>query len=514
MRLLNTTTLHFHNFENDNERPEYAILSHTWGKEEITYQEMATNAMNIKDKQGFEKIKSYASRARADSIEYIWIDTCCIDKSSSSELTEAINSMFHWYKGSTVCYAYLADVSAPPQLGFDPTVWRESNDLWMIQFKKSRWFTRGWTLQELIAPPKVLFYSADWTSCGSRTTFALDIQQATGIPAKYLDGHDLDGRGLATVSISARMSWAASRETSRIEDQAYCLMGLFNVNMPLLYGERERAFARLQEEIMKQSTDMTLFCWTDPKSSPKTHRSILGRSPAEFSQSAHLIPQRWSTSKPYQMTNKGLVIDLYLTEKDGSRDEYYATIPVASRESSKNIQLTLKRTHSDEYIRLDSFAHRYVEFTPHETETRTSTIYLLQNLPHDHIHTKIDLTRVGGIIFTMEGSPNVQSLTTSENWCAISSRYLLSDSFNWDTVITVIIGKYMFDGERDRCTLVNIKTLDLFRILENRCASACIGRRRPLYFQPHYTDIFYLADLCFNGDELMIIVKLKERPSE
>ena len=196
------------------------------------------------------KIRDACAIARANGFQYIWIDTCCIDKSSSSELSEAINSMYSWYAGAVVCYAYLADV--PPASEEDPGV---SFSL----FRRSRWFTRGWTLQELIAPPYVEFVSRDWTVIGSKHTLLAIVEERTDIDEKAL----LHVTPLDKFSISQRFSWASGRETTRVEDEAYSLLGIFDINMPTLYGESYRAFRRLQEEIMRRIPDHSLFAWGD-----------------------------------------------------------------------------------------------------------------------------------------------------------------------------------------------------------------------------------------------------------
>src|SRR5205814_1400499 len=222
MRLLRSSTLEFEDLEGGN-IPAYAILSHTWGSHEVSYQEMLAGSGSLK--AGYGKIKRCGELAAEDGWEYFWADTCCIDKSSSAELSEAINSMYTWYRNASVCYAYLSDVSAASSADpLYPTV---------SSFRRSRWFTRGWTLQELIAPPDVVFLSKEWKEIGSKETLKERIKEITGIQIKALEGADM---GL--FSVSERMSWAAKRQTTGIEDTAYSLMGLFGVNMPLLYGER------------------------------------------------------------------------------------------------------------------------------------------------------------------------------------------------------------------------------------------------------------------------------------
>src|SRR5436190_6493763 len=230
MRLLNVNTLSLEMF-NGRHFPRYAILSHTWREgEEVTFEELGTESAKLK--LGYAKITQSCRIAAQREFRYIWIDTCCIDKRNSAELSEAINSMFEWYRRSVVCYAYLEDV-----------------DLDGSNFANAKWFTRGWTLQELVAPHKVVFYSRYWTTLGDKRNLSSKISQITGIDKLILE-HDKD---LQDVSVARRMSWASRRSTTRIEDEAYCLLGIFNVNMPLLYGEGDRAFLRLQEEIVKSS---------------------------------------------------------------------------------------------------------------------------------------------------------------------------------------------------------------------------------------------------------------------
>lgn len=176
------------------------------------------------------------------------ISSCCIDKRSSAELSEAINSMYRWYESAAVCYVYLADVSSAPD-----------SEQGLLEFRNSRWFTRGWTLQELLAPRNVLFFSQSWTHLGNRENLQTLISGITGIETDFLLGQDLE-----FASVAKKMSWAAYRNTSRIEDIAYCLLGIFDVNMPLLYGEGKKSFLRLQEEVYRASGDDSIFSWGSP----------------------------------------------------------------------------------------------------------------------------------------------------------------------------------------------------------------------------------------------------------
>lgn len=291
MRLLNTTTLKVKEFVS--ERPKYAILSHTWGSEEIVLQDTeAKDEAPSSVKAGWKKIRGACALALGDGFDWIWIDTCCIDKSSSSELSEAINSMFRWYREAEICYAYLEDV--PPLryaslIGFqDLALDLDSNQTMSIRkdqntFLGSRWFTRGWTLQELIAPQRVEFHASDWSFLGTRSDLSDIIHKHTMIDKVVLEANGAEK--LSTFSVWSRMQWAASRETTRVEDTAYCLLGIFEINMPLLYGEGERAFRRLQEEIIRTIEDYSLIAWTSYDASPqplRIHSSALASHPRDF----------------------------------------------------------------------------------------------------------------------------------------------------------------------------------------------------------------------------------------
>lgn len=267
MRLLLSETVELGQF---NEVPPYAILSHTWGDEaeEVIFQDIvnSNDASTTTAKPGYQKVRNACIRTTSDGLDHVWIDSCCIDKTSSAELSEALNSMYYWYQQAEVCYVYLVDVPS----GSDDTT-----------FAGSKWFTRGWTLQELIAPSNMIFLNRDWQEIGTKWDLRELISNITGIPVNILLGDD---PGLA--SIAQRMSWAANRVTKKVEDRAYSLMGLFGVNMPLLYGERERAFLRLQEEIMKGSNDHSIFAWT----TAEDRGGPLATSPAAFANSGDIVP--------------------------------------------------------------------------------------------------------------------------------------------------------------------------------------------------------------------------------
>jgi hypothetical protein len=288
-------------------RPTYAILSHTWNVVEgdvmeVSYQDILSG--RAKSNKGYGKIEGCCKQALADRIEYVWLDTCCIDKTSSSELSEAINSMFRWYAEARLCYAYLSDVG-------DSSVFSRAvgpkGEL-REDIKKSRWFTRGWTLQELLAPRRLYFFSANWNLLGTREEWRNSITAITRIHPDALVGEP--ERIASNFSVAQRMSWAANRVTTREEDMAYCLMGIFNVNMPLLYGEGgSKAFVRLQEEIIKDSDDQSIFSWSPEPLDNSLLVGLLAPWPSMFTGCGGIVAFRpWKTSTPFSMTNSGLRI--------------------------------------------------------------------------------------------------------------------------------------------------------------------------------------------------------------
>jgi hypothetical protein len=221
--------------------PSYGILSHTWEEDdqEVTFEDVR-NAL-VRDKAGYRKIQFCAEQAEKDGLRYFWVDSCCIDRSSSAELSEAINSMFRWYRNAVKCYVYLSDVSTGKHT-------RGGQSLWKSAFRQCRYWTRGWTLQELLAPQSVEFFSRDGCRLGDKGSLERELHEITGIPIDALQGN------VSQFSDRERMSWAANRNTTKEEDQAYCLMGLFNVYLPVLYGEgKAHAFERLREAIEKRS---------------------------------------------------------------------------------------------------------------------------------------------------------------------------------------------------------------------------------------------------------------------
>ena len=295
MRLLHTTELRFQEFFN-RDIPYYAVLSHRWEEDEVSFQEMQFLLLSPEDRarvltpallnaetkvrgKGYKKVLDFCKFAAFRCHTWVWIDTVCIDKASSAELSEAINSMWGYYRDSERCNAYLSDVLA------------SANTLQEILFGSSEWFKRGWTLQELIAPKEVDFLDSEWNYIGNKSTHGPVIEEICGIPRSCLSGRQYMG----SFTVAMRMSWARNRETSRREDVAYCLMGLFSVHMPLLYGEGDRAFARLCEEILKTSNDDSIFLHPGP--------ALLPRSPSDFRPSSHYSSLSYGASIPELETN-------------------------------------------------------------------------------------------------------------------------------------------------------------------------------------------------------------------
>ena len=324
MRLLHTETLELKEFfastavpnfgvdklhdaeGGDSAIPRYAILSHVWGPEEVSFKEMKDERDLAESKKGFPKVRDSCAQARRDGFKYIWIDTCCIDKSSSTELSEAINSMYAWYRDSEICYVLLADVYIGPLRG---RIWHD--------FYTSRWFTRGWTLQELLVPAHVRFFRGDWKPLGTKLELIDDISAITKIDLYALAGGDL-----SRLSVARRMSWVVNRQTTRLEDITYYLLGIFGINMPLLYGEGMKAFIRLQEEIMKITDDQSIFTWRDPTANSyrddypegSNPQGLLAPSPKTFQYSKSISQFHSETpgSAISTSTNKGLKVEFLM----------------------------------------------------------------------------------------------------------------------------------------------------------------------------------------------------------
>jgi hypothetical protein len=311
MRLLNTRTLELKEFF-DEAVPSYAILSHRWDQQELSYRDLKPkHAHTLSSKPGYSKIYNFCKTAFRDGYEWGWCDTTNIDKTSSAELSEAINSMFRWYQNAEVCYVYMETVpSVDPRNVATQSRSQLSSEQYHA-FRRSEWHLRGWTLQELLAPDYVVFLDRTWTKFGTKDSLASELAKITGIEERILIDSSrltLGGQLHDPPSVATKMSWACSRVTSRKEDIAYCLLGIFNINMPLLYGEGDRAFVRLQEEIIRRTDDETIFAWRG------NGTQLLASSPAAFVNFFNqqflgyqvLAPDKNFHRAPYSITNQGL----------------------------------------------------------------------------------------------------------------------------------------------------------------------------------------------------------------
>ncbi|KAK4894571.1 hypothetical protein LTR27_007212 [Elasticomyces elasticus] len=319
MRLLNTLTFTLEYYEDDNLVPEYAIFSHKWYP-----------SGNAPHKKGFAKVQGLCAIAAAKGHRFVWVDACCIDKTNDAELSKSINSMFRWYQSAAECIAFLGDVGG-------------DNGRYL---EHSIWFKRGWTLQELIAPRNMTFYDQHWNCLGTKHDLLEPLSNITRIPRSVLS----HVRHFSSCSIAQRMSWASDRETRDVEDEAYSLMGLFDISLKLIYGEGQKAFIKLQRELIASSADQSIFSW---KLDSRTHRvgsSLLAPSPRAFAECGGIIPT--SVQRPCSLTNIGLSIQLNTCPH--SMETYLAYLDcteVASPDGEIAI-LIAKLPTADQYVRV------------------------------------------------------------------------------------------------------------------------------------------------------------------
>jgi hypothetical protein len=318
-------------------RPLYAILSHTWEDDEVTFQDMRTADLSCaKSKSGYQKIAATCLRASEEGLQWAWVDTCCIDKTNNAEFSEAINPMFRWYNEAEMCYAYLADVTREPTN--EPSITDESS--FLDGTSKPRWFSRGWTLQELIAPTTVHFYNREWQFMISRHQASRFLAHLTSIDEAILrwssPTEDTEVQtektsstaatraqlraSLDNLSAAQRLSWAASRNTTRVEDRAYSLLGIFDISLPLICGEGKSAFVRVQQEILGVYGGDSILAWDSPvnrfypvlQSTTNDPGWLFAPSPDYFMTSDQITRCDWGSqqhSDSLQMTPKGLKTD-------------------------------------------------------------------------------------------------------------------------------------------------------------------------------------------------------------
>ncbi|KAL8788167.1 MAG: hypothetical protein Q9213_001806 [Squamulea squamosa] len=365
-------------------RLPYAILSHTWEDEEVLFQDIQKPAS--KGLKGYSKIKQCCTLAHAWRLHGVWVDTCCINKDSSAELSEAINSMYTWYRRSSVCYVYLSDFSFSTD-EYGPEGIRSLK--FFDKFKNCRWFQRGWTLQELLAPFNVEFYDKLWHHIGDKVDLARQLSAITGIDQQYIT----ERNSISKASVAARMSWASERKTTRLEDRAYSLMGLFGVNMPLLYGEGHKAFLRLQHEIAKVSDDESLFAWhLNIPDVGGLESGIFSDRPEFFTGCGHFVPIRNPESEraPYTITNKGLaIVGDFLkipsrivagTSIFDGRDEFLLFPLQCVSEEYKGHPFSIilrKAIYGEGYVRFRASEKSvYKKYAPYIENTRRETVYI------------------------------------------------------------------------------------------------------------------------------------------
>ncbi|KAK4498741.1 hypothetical protein PRZ48_009251 [Zasmidium cellare] len=392
MRLLKTgpfvsgqsSTLELHEFRGHKER--FAILSHTWstaGHDEILFTDLLAHSdpairkaeghisvnldaePSIKEKPGWAKLAFALEQADQDGKEWLWVDTACIDRSSSAELNEAINSAYEWCQGSAICYALLEDV---PLEEWHEMKYGKSRTL------NSRWFTRGWTLTELLAPGHVVFYSMEWIRLGDKHELSGMLSTATGIDVSIIEDNNL----VEIQSVAKRFSWAANRETTLPEDRAYSIMGLMGVNMSVLYGEGEKkAFIRLQQEIIKSCDDPSIFAWTDHDVGDRAH-GLLADSPKAFAASARYFGDPYEEQQPFEMTNRGLGICVHLMPADQA-DHYVAALQCPDPGANGRflaIQLRKLARGDRQYVRV-----RCDEIGSVEHRGKLEQIFVRQSIP-------------------------------------------------------------------------------------------------------------------------------------
>jgi hypothetical protein len=473
MRLIDVRTLELQWF-NDDIVPKYAILSHTWGPDEVNYQEylwisraralstsinsastpkgnqdertslmLALEMMirgsaemppgglseeNLMTRVGYSKIVNAAEQARGQGCHYLWVDTCCIDKASSAELQEAINSMYRWYRDAEVCIVYLGDIPKPRPDGYTT-----ASEIARTSLKSSRWVRRGWTLQELIAPAVCRFYFQDWTLLGEKVEFLKELSDATGIPIRVLD----ESSSIDEVSVAERMSWAAHRQSTRVEDVAYCLLGIFDIHMPLLYGEGTKAFIRLQEEILRTTDDYSLFSWCATTSEQSTYRGLLARHPEEFQHCQSVERENVISTFPIGLTPIGLRVQLEFLPDSKDKSRVLALIR-SSNQLNQRLAVTLKCLDGGmQYARVDAGSLVLIDDWP---TGKLHTIYVRQKLaiPPDFTTTEFKSFHVRRRV-TSHMSPTVRiiSVTPRNVWDETTHQLRIPDQVTefWGAVL-------------------------------------------------------------------------------
>ncbi|KAF8546056.1 HET-domain-containing protein [Imleria badia] len=332
---------------------KYAIFSHRWGEEEPEFRDMSSKIHGPRptpEGLGFEKLRRFCNKAREYGCEYVWSDTCCINKESSSELEEAIRSMYRWYRDAFVCIVYLAKSSS------------------VKDFAREPWFTRGWTLQELLAPERLRMYGKDWDPVcpkaeevrgGDDFPFPNDklsdfmlqpISKITHIHPFNIRDFNLRSQRLM---VSTKMRWASKRKTTRVKDIAYSLLGIFDIMIPIAYGLGERAFQRLLEAIAHHSGDPSFFAWAGPCS---RYSLALPASPACYQT---VVPKPYG-EHDYTIHKRGIQLKLLVIYVDvAPLADHYMLRPMPG---DLNIVGQLPRSPQSEFNLQYSYAVGVVDF--------------------------------------------------------------------------------------------------------------------------------------------------------
>jgi len=335
-----------HFYQIDLDKIQYATLSHCWcavEEHELPFNEVRDLSINAADKlqerSGYQMVVGGCNKARADGIEWLWAASCCISWESNADLSEAVNAMYRWYANAKRCYAYLHDVNAV-------------SSSTKTSLKDSKWFLCGWTLQALIAPKDVEFFDFHWNKINNKTNMISALKDITGIPQEVLTHGLPPPHHPHRPSVAQIMSWAANRQTKRAEDQAYSLVGLFGVHMEIRYGEKENAFQRLQEAIIEEYNDHTIFAWSDNVRSG----SVLADNPGCFLGSFNVVrldpPVAFALECPtditglnahrrLQVTKRGIEIWLPVTYRPGSRNCVQAKLACCRKENPNLITINL-----------------------------------------------------------------------------------------------------------------------------------------------------------------------------
>ena len=345
-----------------------------------------------------------------------------VDKSSSAELIESINSMFQWYRKAVVCYVLLEDLTKDTAL--DVTL--------ADGLSRCRWFTRGWTLQELLAPKLVEIFNKAWVHIGTKSDHAEAISELTGITTDVL----LNETDISTVSVAERMSWASNRQTKRKEDMAYCLLGIFDVNMPLIYGEGEKAFRRLQEEIIKHSNDLSIFLW-DPalgnSANVPTYVGILAKSPVQFANSADITLLLYNDANPeFSLTNKGLflkdgfelVSGLCRIDGNPPSRQYMLSMP----HSLNSTGIFLRKLGPSSYCRLGRIPFTNSRIIYNTIEEDQEMVYIATNVDDSGIRRALSFSRGPGVHIPEQSRLDMISAVPSVFWDHVDNCFLVPPS--------------------------------------------------------------------------------------